>query len=78
MHMLERLVRGLIVLYTHNLLRCALAKMKDLMRENFDVSPEQKAAIEMLQKVVDAPTERGRSVDGSEDVITFSSRAKEA
>ena len=35
-----------------------MAKMKDLKRENFDVSPEQQAAIEMLQQVVDAPTKK--------------------
>ncbi|MBX9941686.1 MAG: hypothetical protein K2Y32_20645 [Candidatus Obscuribacterales bacterium] len=35
-----------------------MPKMKDLKRENFDVSPEQQAAIEMLQQVVDAPTKK--------------------
>jgi hypothetical protein len=35
-----------------------MAKMKDLKRENFDVSPEQQASIEMLQHVIDAPTKK--------------------
>ena len=65
------------VVCTHNLLGCVMAKMKDFKRENFDVSPEQQASIEMLQPVVDAPTKKGRSLDGCAYYITLSRRAKE-
>ena len=35
-----------------------MGKTKDTKRENFDVSPEQQAAIENLQQLVDAPSKK--------------------
>ena len=35
-----------------------MAKSQDSIRENFEVSPEQRAAIETLQELIDAPSKK--------------------
>lgn len=49
--------------YTRNIsvfysLVSIVAKAKELKRENFDVSPEQQAALETLQALLDAPSKK--------------------